>query len=389
MANTFSSVVDSIFAKSLMPLRENSIMARLVRTDFRNEVAQRGQVITIPKPTAATAETYTPAQVPPAGQDSEQEVVSITLNQWKKSDMFMTDKEAREIADADILDSQVAERVKALANDVDNYLFALYTSVYGFAGTAGTTPFASDLSAATASRKVLNNQLAPNDPRRIVINPDAEANALGLRAIQDASFRASQRGAEDNSLVTGHIGTVLGFDWYMSQNVPTHTAGTITTGLIAKASTAQAVGLETIVATTAASTGACALLVGDVIEIAGHDQTYTLTAAATQASAATDVNLSISPPLQTALAGSEAITVKASHAVNLAFHRDAFGLAVRPLAPAGGFTGGNEFRSAVDPVSGLAISLEVSREYGRTKWLWSVLYGASVLRPELAARLAG
>src|SRR5690606_27985853 len=115
-------------------------------------------------------------------------------------------------------------------------------------------------------------------------------------------------------------------------NVPTHTAGTITTGLATKAATVQALGDKTIVCTTAAATGACALKKGDIITFAGDTQTYVLTDDATQSSAASDVTLNIEPGLKKALAGGEAVTVKASHVVNLGFHRDAFALAMRPLA---------------------------------------------------------
>lgn len=383
MANDFSSIVDKIFARGFMALRENAIMSRLVNVDFSSEVAQQGQTINIPIPSAATADDVTPGPTPPAGQNSSPTIATVTLDQWKKSDMFVTDKEAREIAEGG-RQLQVSEHIRALVNSVDDYVMGLYTGIYGFAGSSGTTPFGSDLSEATAVRKVLNNQLAPPGMRRLVLNPDAEANALGIRAVQDASFRRNA-----DTLTTGEIGALLGFGWYMDQNVTSHTAGTITTGLAAKSSTAQAAGLSSITATTAASTGACALLTGDIIHINGDSQTYVLTADATQASAATDVTLSISPTLQVALSGDEAITVESDHVVNLAFHRDAFALAVRPLAPADGFTGGHEIRNAADPVSGLSLSLEVSREYMRTKYAWSILYGATLARPELAARLAG
>jgi hypothetical protein len=216
-----------------------------------------------------------------------------------------------------------------------------------------------------------------------VLSLDAEANALALPA-----FSNFEQTGDIAVKIEGRMGRKFGLDWYYDQGVPTHTAGTITTGLIAKAATAVAAGVKSFLATTAASTGAAALVVGDIIAIAGHTTTYVLTAAATQASAATDVSLAVEPGLERALVGSEAITVKASHVVSLGFHRDAFAFATRPLADLL-FKGGNEFMQMTDPQTGISLAIEVSRQYHQTVWELSILYGVKTIRRELAVRLAG
>jgi hypothetical protein len=278
---------------------------------------------------------------------------------------------------------QASEAVKAIANNVNSFLLNLGRKFYGYVGTAGTTPFASDTSAATDIRKVLNKQLAPKGDRRLVLDVDAEANALALPA-----FQYVNQGGNDKVMVEGDLGRRFGFDVVSDEEVASHTSGTITTGLAAKAATAQAAGLTSIVCTTAASTGACALKEGDIVTFAGDSQTYVLTADATQAAAATDVTLPIYPPKQVALTGGEAVTVKASHVMNLAFHRDAIAFATRPLIDSAEGLG-NLIQSAIDPQSGLTLRLEVSREHKRTRFSYDILYGANVVRRELGARLAG
>lgn len=386
MANTFTPIIDQIFARGLMALRQNSIMPRLVNSNWGSEVAEQGASIDVPIPSAATVADVTPGPTPPAGTDSTPTVVTINLNRWRKSDMFVTDKEAREIAQGAV-SLQLTEHLKAIANDVDTYVLGLYPEIYGFVGTPGTTPFASDLTDAINARKVLADQLAPPDDRRIVLDPSAEANALGLSAIQDASRR---RSGED-TLSNGQIGTVMGFDWFMDQNVQSHTNGTLSdgTGHRALVNGSPTVGDSSQAFDATSLTGT--VTAGSVFTVAGDTQTYTVTSAATAASNA--ITLSFTPSVQVAWADNAQMTLKGAasevYPVNLAFHRDAFALAVRPLAPADGFTGGNEIRSAVDPVSGLALGLEVSREYARTKYSWSILYGAKLVRPELATRIAG
>ncbi len=43
----------------------------------------------------------------------------------------------------------------------------------------------------------------------------------------------------------------------------------------------------------------------------------------------------------------------------------------------------------VDPVSGIALRLEVSRQYKQTTFSYDILGGAQLIRPELAAIVAG
>lgn len=382
MANSLSAVIPQILAQGLMALRENAIMPALVNTDYGRDARAKGATIDVPIPSAIAAQVVAPGATPPSTADSTPTSVPIALDQWYEAPFYLTDKDIAE-AMGGTIPMQVSEAVKALGNNVDNALIGLYTEVYGFGGTAGTTPFGTDTSQATEVRKILNQQLAPKTPRRVVLDPDAEANALDLRAFQDTAWRADADGIRE-----GEIGRKFGFDWFMDQNIGSHTAGSITTGAINKASTAVAVGAKSLVGTTAASTGAVALVVGDIFTIAGDTQTYVVTTAVTEASASTDFTLAFEPGLKVALTGSEAITLKASHVTNLAFHRDAFALAVRPLeVPGDGL--GNMIRSAVDPVSGLALRLEVSREHKRTRWSFDILYGVKCVRPELATRLAG
>lgn len=384
MANTISPLIPKLLGRGLLALRQEARMARLVNRGYETAPGVKGSTVTIGVPATVAVADVAPAATPPATADTTIGEVSIAVDQWKEAAFHLSDRDMAQIdANENFIPMQASEAIKALANTVDSAILAKYKKVGGYAGTAGTTPFATDVSAYLAARKVLNQQLAPMDPRYALINPDAEANALGLRAFQDASFSGSIDG-----IIAGQINNKLGARWLMSQNVPNHTAGTITTGLAAKAATAVAAGLKTFVATTAASTGACALKEGDVIAIAGHTKTYALAADATQASANTDVTITITEGLEIALAGGEAVTVKGNHAVNLVFHPMAFALVTRPLLSVDPLNLGT-YLSAVDPVSGIALRLEVTREHKRTRWAYDILYGVEAVRPALATRLAG
>jgi len=377
MANTFTEVIPKLLAQGLTALRENAVMPRLVNGDYGKVAAEKGTTIDVPIPSAITATAVSPNNTAPVTADVAPTSAQIPLDQWFEAAFYLTDKDMLEIQGGTI-PMQASEAIKAIGNNVDKYLLGLYKDVYGYQGTAGTTPFATDTSDATGINKVLHNQLAPNSPRWAVINPDAEANALGLRAFQDMSFSGSAQG-----LIDGKVGRKLGFGWLMDQNVPTHTSTVLTAGN-ATVNGAHAVGVTSV--SIAKATNAAPLVNGDIITFAGDTQTYVVTTAVTLAVGNTAV--SISPALKVAAAGGEAMALKASHTVNFAFHRDCIAFASRPLLTVG--TGlGTRIMQSTDPVTGLSLRLEVSREHKRTRFSYDILYGAAVVRPEFGVRLAG
>lgn len=382
MANDLSVVAPKLLAQGLMALRENAVMPRLVNRDYEAEAAQKGTTVTIPIPSAIADREVAPNVVPPASVDSAPTQALVPLDQWREAPFHLTDKEILESMDGTI-PMQASEAIKSLVNYANAFILGKYKGVYGVTGTAGTTPFASTVAAATGGRKVLNNQLAPLSDRRFVIDPDAEANALGLRAFQDMSFSGSAQG-----IVEGQINRKLGFDWYMDQQVPTHTKGVATGTPLVNNGAGYAIG-STSIATDGWTADTSGILVeGDIIKFAGHSQTYVVTADADSGASTGPATLAIAPALQAAVADDEAITVTGSHVVNLAFHRDAFAFASRPLQDSAQGLG-SIIESATDPVSGLSLRLEISRQHKQTQFSYDMLFGAALVRRELAARVLG
>ncbi len=376
--NTLTNVVPQILAQGLLALRGKCIMPRLVNNDYSAEAAQKGNTIDVPIPSAIAVQDVAPSNVYPDDAGVSPTTVAIALDKWKEAPFFLTDKEIQEAIDG-TLPMQASEAIKALGRQVNSDLFASYSDgvigIYTAVGTAATTPFSSDTQAARDARKWLNTLQAPEDDRRMVLDVDAEANALGLSALADASAKG-----DPNALKEGTIGRVLGFDWHYDQQVPTHTTGLAGTVLVDQADVA--IG-DTLVHFDGITTIAT---VGDVFTVAGDTQQYTVVVAG--ALSTNDGDMTVHPPVKVAWDDSAALTIVASHVVNLAFHRDAFAFATRPLeVPGDGM--GSIIRSAVDPVSGLTLRLEVSRQHKRTRWSFDILYGCKLVRAELAARVMG
>lgn len=377
MANDLHVLVPRLLAQGMLALRSVAVMPMLVNRDYEAMAGQRGSSIDIPIPSAIVATDVAPDRIPPVTADIGPTMVTVPLDQWKEAAFELTDKEENEIMDG-VMPMQASEAVKAIADVVNDYIFALYKGFYGFTGTPGTTPFATDTTAVTNCGLVLNRQLAPLTDRHMVIDPFAQANALNLRPFQDTSWAGSPA-----VITNAQLNTKLGFDWWMHQRVPTHVKGTATGITLTSASVVAdaSVGLK--------ASGAGTLVVGDIITIAGDAQTYVVTAAASLSSS--QVTVSIAPNLKVAVDGSSTpvvVTLKGSHLVNLAFHRDAIAFATRPFRPIQQGLGAIA-SSMIDPMSKLAMRLEVNREYKRTRWSFDILYGGVVARRELGCRLAG
>ncbi|MGB0749065.1 MAG: P22 phage major capsid protein family protein [Magnetospiraceae bacterium] len=382
MANDLSAIMPKILARGLLTLREQAVMPRLVNLDYGSDAAEKGDTIDVPIPTAKTAQDVTPSEVPPATADSTPGKVQIALDNWKHVDFKLSDRDLMEVdRERHFLPLEMAEAVRALANEVNLSLHQQYKGIYGFVGTAATTPFGSDATEAIAARKALLTQAAPKTDRRIVLDFDAETNALALPDFADV-----EKTGESGVKVEGETGRKYGFDWFSDDTVQTHTAGTLT-GTIA-VSGAHALGATSIILATDGGE-AVNLLEGDVVTFAGDTQTYVV-GADVNIGASTTGGITIYPGLKVALAGGEQISVKGDHVVNLAFHRDAFAFANRPLAQGTAEMAlGNGIVSMTDPQTGISMRLEVSRQHKQTVWDLDILWGAKLVRPELACRIAG
>ena len=377
MANTLTETVPKLLAQGLLALRQMAIMPQLVNRRYEVLAGRQGSTIDVPIPSAITAQAVSPAATPPSTADIAPTSVAIPLDQWYEAPFYLTDKDMLEIQDGTI-PMVASEAVKSLANNVDIFLLTLGKKFYGVAGVAGTTPFGNEKTTdASSLRTVLNKQLADMDPRHVVLSPEAEGSALNVRAFQDASF-----GGGVQALLQGNLNNKLGFRWWMDQNVLTHTAGT-GANYLTNVATAITAGSKTITVDTGTGT----ILVGDIITFATHTQTYVVTSAL-----AANV-FSIEPGLVVAVANNVAILAPGdtggvgTHVLNLGFHRDAIAFATRPLE--GSSHPGSIIDAATDPISGLTLRLEVTREHKRDRFSFDILYGGEVVRRELGARLLG
>lgn len=379
-----TNILSTVVAMGLNTLREQVALVHIANRDYENEItaAKRFATVNVAVPAVVATRTVAPDVVPPAVTAVTPTSIAVSLSQWKEAPFAMDDKGLSQV-DRGILPMQANEAVKALANGIEDYLWSLYPASYGFAGVAGTTPFGTDLQAYLDGRKVANNQLMDMDPRFMVIGTDEEANALGLRAFQDASFRGDTDG-----IVNGQIGRKLGALWLMSQRVPVHTTGAAGTYLVNNGA-GYAIGIKTV---TVDGGALGAYVAGDIIQftglagITGHQQTYTVVSSV---GGATVTSITFEPGLVVAIVDNELINKKGTHRLNSLIHRDAIAFAMAPLMDTVQVPGATLQAVAIDEVSGLSLRLEVSRQHRQVQWSFDALYGAAVVRPNAWVRVAG
>ena len=378
MANSLANVVPQIMAQGLMVLRENAITPRLVNRSLENKVAEFGDTIDVPFVGNATAVTAV-GQAIFTNVDITSSKVQVALSFWRRADFTLSDKEIEE-AISGLLPMLASATIKALGNAVDSFILGLYKGIYSTGGVAGTTPFASTVTAFLDARTKMNKTLAPLDGRFVILDPDAEGNALGLPLFHQANLRGDQGG-----VIRGEIGTKLGADWHMNQNIPTHSAGTLTanTSMVVNGDHATGVSVITLRGTAPSGT----LVAGDLFTLGGVAQQYVVVTVAT--ATGTVVTVSIQPSLSVSHASGVVVTYIGTHVVNLLLQRDAIAWASRPMQRSK-FDGlGSLFETVVDPISALALRLEVTRQNKQTTWTWDILGGANLIRAELGARIMG
>lgn len=152
-------------------------------------------------------------------QDQNEQSETLTIGTPRGVDMNFTD------ADLALDINEFSRRfitpaIKRLASQVDLETFQkMYKAVYNQVGTAGTTPASAQIYLDGGAK--LSNFATPTDDRCAVINPNAQARTVdGLKALFNAQDKIA------GQYIKGQMGEALGFNYFMSQNVPVHTAGT-------------------------------------------------------------------------------------------------------------------------------------------------------------------
>lgn len=402
MANNLLTI-DMITRKSLEILENNSVLIRQANRQYDDSFAvsgaKVGSTLRIRKPDRALVNFGPTLQV----QDDNEEYTTLTVSTQANIGINFTSAELTLSLD-DFAERVLKPRISQMATTIDSDLANVYKSFGNSVGTPGTTP--STALALLQGHQKLNERGAPMSPRYAVVNSAANAYLIdGLKGLFNPSDSLSRQ------FKSGMMGEgILGFDEVsLSQNLKMHTCGsrTATGGTLSAAVTSEG-------ATTIAITGAGAnatVKAGDVFTVADcyavNPQTRESTGSLFQFVVVSDVTLSGAGAGNLTVAAmysasqvlanvdvlpqnSKAVvfvgTASTQYPQNLIFHKDAFTFASADLViPQGVEMASRAVHNGV--------SMRIVRQYDinndRYPCRVDVLYGYSVLRPELACRLWG
>lgn len=404
MSNSILTI-DMITRKALEILENNLVLTRNVNRQYDDsfavEGAKIGSTLRIRKPDRALVTDGAALQV----QDDNEQYTTLSVSSQKHIGVNFTSAELTMQLD-DFAERVLKPRISQLASSIDADVASIaYKSIYQSVGTPGTVPSTS-LVLLQAQQK-LNEQAAMMSPRYATVNPAANAGLVeGMKGLFNPTDTVSRQ------FKNGMMGTgVLGYEEInMSQSISNHTTGTTPTAPIV-ATTVATQGQSTL--DISFTSGSPTFKVGDVFTIAnvysvnpqtrqstGSLQQFVVTEDLTISSATTGT-LKVSPPMYTsahALATINAFPVATSgtlsfvggsatgYAQNLVYHKDAITFATADLLlPQGVDMASRQVHNG--------ISLRIVRQYDinndRMPCRIDVLYGASVIRPEMACRLWG
>lgn len=384
MPNTFTPIIPNLTASMRRVLAERAALPSMVMTDFRADQVALSQSVPVPFAPAVAGADRTPAATFTVAADRTVTSTNITITKDRKFPFHMTgDDFLRMEQNPEFMPLSMAQSLRAWRNEVHADIAGLHAAAAGYystatpssgasLGVAGTTPFASDISLITGAEKLLNDSLAPMEDRFLFIDTAAKANLGNLGQL----IKVSEAGSSD-LLRQGIIGQLAGFNvvWGNDVKIGATIAGSgyVTNGT-------QAVGSTTIAVTT----GTGAIPAGTVIAFAADTVNRYVVATAYAGGAG---NVTITSGLVNQIATANALTLSAGRR-NLAFHREAIGLAIRlPRLPDGGDAG--EHVEVMDPETGIGCRFSTYKGYGLNNYELSSAWGVAAVRPELLKIVLG
>jgi hypothetical protein len=390
-----------ITRKALEILENNLVITRNVNRQYDNSFAQEGAKIgttlRIRLPDRALVTDGAALQV----QDDNEQFTTLTVSSQKHIGINFTTAELTMQLD-DFAERVLKPRVSQLASSIDADVANAYQGIFASVGTPGTVPSTSLV--LLQGQQKLNEAAAPMSPRYATVNPAANAGLVeGMKGLFNPVSTISRQ------FKSGLMGEgILGYDeMAMSQSIKQHTTGT-RTGAHTVTTTVSTQGATTVAIT---GTGTQTIKKGDVFTIAnvfavnpqtrestGSLQQFVATADATAVAGAYTV--SVSPAIYTsgqALATVDSFpqatatvtflgSASTQYPQNLLYHKDAIAFATADLVmPQGVDMASRQVHNG--------ISMRIVRQYDinndRMPCRIDVLYGYSVIRPQLACRMWG
>lgn len=389
MANDISAVTPLLFSAQQTVARELTGFIASVDQKFDDKQAAVGQIVEVPISPLQGSADYTPSQNVnngSAGTDRTLTNVNVIITASKMSTFHLTGEQDRALTSGgntiaqETFKQSMTQAMRTIANLIEDDLSNIYKSASRAVGTAGTTPFGSDLTAATAALKELLDNGVPMADLHLVIDTAAGQKLRNQVTVTNAS--QYQGGVAAAGLKTGMLWDLFGLQTSESAKVKLHTAGAGTGYDIVAAGAAAGATTLGLEGGTVNTTG---LKAGDVAVIGSTDTSkYIINTGLV----ATTGNIVIgNPGLLSAKVDADELVVGASYRANVALYRGAAVLVVRP--PAIEATPLIQTQIVMDEKTGLPFMVCRCLGDGLVTWRVHAAWGYKVVQSEFLINLMG
>jgi hypothetical protein len=381
-ANTLTGLIPMVEDAADKISREMVGFIPSVYVNAKAEQVAKDQNITYPIVPTASASDATPSMTlpDPAGQTIAAGTMAITKSRyvsfpWNGEEWFSVGAHGEPIRQ-----NQFLQAMRTLVNEMETDLAGLYKYASRAYGTAGTTPFASNLGEAAQVRKILSDNGAPLTDLQLVINSTAGASLRTLAQLTKVNEAGS-----DSLVRNGVLLDIHGFKIRESGLISTHTGGD-PTGYLTDLTAGYAVNSTTI----HVDTGTGSFLAGDVItnNKTNRDANKYVVTTGWAGDGDGDVVLG-APGLKVAWVNNDPVDNVGNYTPNMAFDRSAIHLLTRlPKLPEGGDAALDSY-VVTDPISGISFQV---LEYGgflQKVFVVAVAWGVKAVKPAHMALLLG
>jgi len=385
-ANTLNNLVPDIFAAVDVVSRELVGFIPAADRDSNDERAALGELIRWPKVPELPAGDTTPAMAIPEPTDMTVGSDTMSITKSRNVPFGFTGEERKGLNNGvgalTIQGYAIAQALRTLTNEMETDLaLAARLAASRATGTAGTTPFATNLGDSAQVRKILDDNGAPASPRSLIVNTATGASLRTLGQLTKANEVGDAMTVRDGELINLHNFSIKESGALGSMVTKGTNNGSASTN-----NAGYAIGATVI---TLASAGTGNILAGDVITFAGDTNKYLVVSGDADVSGGGTITIA-APGLRQAIAASNTvITTGASYAPNVAFSRNALRLITRaPALPEEGDAAFDRM-TVVDPRSGIAFEFAIYLGYKKVRYEVAMAWGVKATKAEHIALLLG
>ena len=324
--------------------------------------------------------SFAPAMTIPEGTDQTVDNKVMTLDNYLSVQIPWTGEDIKHVNNGSgyetIYGDQISQAIRAICNKIEqDVASAAYKGASRAVGAAGTTPFAANFDLIAEARQILIDNGCPNDNQlSLILNSAAGTKLRNLASLQQVNTSGNEQLLRQGTLLD-----LQGLMMKESAGIVSHTKGA-GTSYVTSGSTA--VGTKDI----ALVTGSGIVLAGDVVTFAADANNKYVVGTGVTAPGTLSLN---ETGARIVIPTANAMTVGASYTPNVAFHKSAIELGIRPPALPNGGDSAVDMMTVQDPKSGLVFEIAVYKGYMKTMLEVRCLYGIKVWKPDFVATLMG